>query len=281
MKQTRLGNICKDILAHWRGEGKIDEEQCYVFFDGVLDKILDPEEELTPDYKKVSAELREVWQYKDFSDLTPEEAFLYGSLWGGIQLAGLCEKRENQRKTVEKLTCVYENKAWFFEAIYKNPGIRHKDLAMKGNQSTSQLSQFVSGVVKEGLIAYDRVGREKYYYLQKRGELVYRGIEKKLAFARRERMKQFEAFMLSNDVSETSEVAWEELLKLSALPLGNAMKFNGIRADILKSNRMTDYWEQNNSDKGRVLSVEVIGKEDINSSWENQVRPVMDFANSL
>lgn len=182
MEQKRLRNICQDILACWSEKKELDEEQGYIFFDGILDTISCEEEEFGSDYEKVSTKLNEMWQYKNWGKMSVENAFLCGSLWGGLKIAELSRKRARQQKTVEKLALVYANKLWFFEAISMNPGIRHKDLALKGYQSASQLSQFVNRVTREGLITYNRVGREKYYYLQKQGELVYAAIKQKPTF---------------------------------------------------------------------------------------------------
>lgn len=179
MKHTRLANICRDILTRWDEKKSVDEEQVYIFCDGIVDMINDLAAESEPDYKKVSAKLQEMWQYKDFEEMSAEEIFLCGGLWCGMQISGMSTKQRRQQKTIDELACVYESEQWFFKAIYKQPGIRHKDLAEQGDQSVSQLSQFVAKVYEEGLITYNHVGREKYYYLEKRGEMVYKAIQKK------------------------------------------------------------------------------------------------------
>lgn len=179
MKQARLSNICRDILVRWKEKRKVDEELVYIFLDGILDMISDPEPETIPDYKKATAKLQEMWQYKDFGEMSAEEIFLCGGLWAGAKISEMKIRRERQQKTIEELACVYESKQWFFKAISDHPGIRHKDLAERGNQSTSQLSQFVAKAAKEELITFNRVGREKYYYLGKKGEQVYEKIQRK------------------------------------------------------------------------------------------------------
>lgn len=180
MKQTRLGNICRDILMRWREKRSVDEELVYIFFDGVLDMLHDSEKENSiPDYRKVSGRLQDIWQYKDFEKISKEEIFLYGGLWGGMQMAEINARRKKKEKSVEELICAYKSKQWFFDAIASQPGIRHKDLAERGKQSTSQLSQFVIKAAKEDLITYNRIGREKYYYLGKKGELVLERMKKR------------------------------------------------------------------------------------------------------
>lgn len=220
MGQTRLINICQDILSRWREKKEIDEEQSYIFMDGILDVFSNPEEETGADYRKVSEELNEMWQYRDFGSLSVEEVFLCGSLWGGIKMAELNRKRLRQQSTIKELSRAYANKLWFFEAISYEPGIRHKDLAQKGGQSTSQLSQFVAGVVKEGLITYNRIGREKYYYLQKRGELVYAELKKQHDLEYQNQMKMAAGI---NDEISIDTVSQRIRANIQLLSLGQMM----------------------------------------------------------
>lgn len=203
MKQTRLGNICRDILMRWREKRSVDEELVYIFFDGILDMLHDSEKDNSiPDYRKVTDRLQDIWQYKDFDKMSKEEIFLYGGLWGGMQMAEINVRRKRQEKSVDELVCAYKNKQWFFDAIASQPGIRHKELAERGNQSTSQLSQFVIKAAKEKLITYNRIGREKYYYLGKKGELVYEKMKKRKA-----RMgfcdRKWHAIVNSNNVDQS------------------------------------------------------------------------------
>lgn len=94
MSQTRLSNICRDILMRWREKRSVDEELVYIFFDGVLDMLHDSEKENSiPDYRKVYGRLQEIWQYKDFEKISKEEIFLYGGLWGGMRMYEMNEKR--------------------------------------------------------------------------------------------------------------------------------------------------------------------------------------------
>ena len=178
MKQKRLGNICKEILGFLEQKRELDEEQAYILFEGILDRMMSEEEENVPNYSHLSDLLEDKWHYKDLDDTSSEELFLMGGLWGSIQVAESYFKRLKKQEMIKNLVSVHRKNTSFFRIIYQNPGIRHKDLAIKLKQSPSQLSQFVFGMEKEGLISCNRVGREKYYYLQKYGELVYKALEK-------------------------------------------------------------------------------------------------------
>ncbi len=173
MVEIKLRNLCQDLLQRWRKKGAMDEEQSYLFAESIFEMLSDPESEPGEDYRKLSQRLNEVWQYRNLGGFSPEEAFLYGSLWGMVQVLETGRRRERQDREVKRLARSYRGKMRILEAIFQNPGIRHKDLAVKGGQSPSQLSQLIAAAVRDDLVTYNRVGREKYYYLQRPGRQVY------------------------------------------------------------------------------------------------------------
>ncbi len=217
--KKRLENICKEILGHWKNQGKLEEEQAHIFFDGILDVIMDGEKVPISDYRQISARVEKKWQYRELEDLSLGEAFLYGSLWGGIKIEDLYEDRVRQQESMEKLVSVYAPKQWLFRAIYYNPGIRHKDLAKKGNQSPSQLSQLMTSVEREGLITYNRVGREKYYYLQKRGDQLYKLLKERQA-SEAFKQKREKTIIFSPDNLDNHELKLERWTDYNQKPSG-------------------------------------------------------------
>lgn len=188
MPEIKLENLCHDILLQWSKKYGMDEEQSYLLAESIFDMLSHSEREPGVDYQKLSEKLNETWQYRNFDGLSQEKIFLCGSLWGMIQVLESGMRREKQDREVKKLARFYKGKVWFLEAVSQNPGIRHKDLAGKGKQTPSQLSQFVAVAVRDDLVTYNRVGREKYYYLQKLGKQVYEEIirqrshEQKIAY---------------------------------------------------------------------------------------------------
>lgn len=172
----RLENISESLMELLQKDKRIEEEQVYVFFEGAVD-CLNGEEDKTAKLDKLAAYLQKKWQYREIESMTSEQAFLCGSIWGGTRLLGL--KRERKEKTFrfEELKKQYTGHYGFLRAIAANPGIKHKDLAVECGKSVSLLSQFATGVKKDGLITCRRIGRETYYYLRPLGEQVYEEIE--------------------------------------------------------------------------------------------------------
>lgn len=229
MKQKRLRNICRDILAHWYGKRRVDEEQTDIFYEGILDQLDDQEKETAKEYQELAGKLHEMWNYKDFEEMSEEEMFLCGGLLGGVKMLELAARRRDQHQAVSELVQVYEGKRWFLEAISNYPGIRHKDLAERGCQSPSQLSQFIVKAVKEGVVTYNRVGREKYYFLGKRGELVYEEIKKKQDSRQKDFTKlTFKNAMQLSNQSKSQQAVYADPGRLYGIPI-NGLRFGGER----------------------------------------------------
>lgn len=178
MGRKRLSNICKEILGNLQDKRRPDEEQTAILFDGIVDCIMEEDRELTADCRRVSDLLKRMRQYKDFDGLSAEDVFSLGGIWGSIRVSELYFERRNYLVETDRLCEVHRRNYRFFKEIHTNPGICHKDLAAKVRQSPSQLSQFVSRLTRDDLISCSRVGREKHYYLRKRGEQIYKVLEK-------------------------------------------------------------------------------------------------------
>ncbi len=116
-------------------------------------------------YIDVKRRLDEVWQYRQWRDMTAEQAFLYGQLYGCFKLFHYREKEQKNNERLDFLISKYRSKQWLFQAIDKNPGIQHKDLAVKGAITSARLSQIMDEEDVQDLVSNRISGREKYYFL--------------------------------------------------------------------------------------------------------------------
>lgn len=175
MQEVNFGLICNTLIERLRMKKEVDEEQVNVFLDGVMTDLSAAEEvghESFP-FQSLSDFINKMWFYRDFGRASRYQIFLYGSIWAGVKLIERkCAKKKSKGK-LNELISYYIDKEWLLKAIYDHPGIRHKDLAKIGDMSVSQLSQVISRASKESLITYQRLGREKYYFLMERGETLY------------------------------------------------------------------------------------------------------------
>ena len=198
MKQKRLGNICRSILDRLNNGRQMDEDSVHIFFEGIVDKLQSMDGKEPPEYQKLVAKMDEMWQYRQLEEISPELIFLCGGLWGGAKVLKLCRKREKQQISLDLLVRKYKSEEWIFRVLSENPGIKHKDLAEKGRVSISRLSQLTATMQREGLITYNRVGREKYYYLRPEGEKVYDRLDAAHVNMRRDYLAEIKHMSLRN-----------------------------------------------------------------------------------
>lgn len=176
MGNAAFENVCNGLLERLNAGKSIEEEHVSVFMNSIAG-LQKEEAASSPAYKKLYDALQKMWHYKDLK-VSYEENFLLGGIWGVLKLIHEEIEKKQRRETLDLLVAKYKDQYWFLEEIDRNPGIKHKDLAKKGGKSTSQLSQFFKAISAENLVGYNRAGREKYYYLQQTGRLVYDEIKK-------------------------------------------------------------------------------------------------------
>ena len=208
----RLENICEGLMELLQKDKRIEEEQVHVFFEGAVD-CLNGEEDKTVKLDKLTAYLQKKWQYREIESMTPEQAFLCGSIWGGTRVFCLKRERKETAFRFEELKQQYSGQYAFFHAIAANPGIKHKDLAEECGKSVSLLSQFAAGVKKDGLITCRHVGRETYYYLRPLGEQVHEELkrekQKQKQFIQLQGQKWAEAFRPQQNMKELHNLSYK------------------------------------------------------------------------
>ena len=175
----RLKNACAGLMGMFRRGSSVDEGQVHAFWEGVFDYLEEEEYGEPPaELNELSDILQKKLLYGGVEQMTPEQAFLYGGIWGGVRLLDIRKNHRRRRLKIHKLKKRYEDYYDFFSIIDINPGIRHKDLAERLGKSVSQLSQLADRIDRDDLIYCDYMGREKYYYLSSLGKQLYTEIKK-------------------------------------------------------------------------------------------------------
>lgn len=175
-KQPLLKNVCRNLMNSLTSHKRVTEDQIFRFMEELAKEEPKAQSEMPPDYRRLSFSMGEVWQYQEWKMLSPEQAFLYGSLWGSSKVFELSYQQKLAADQMKILVPKYKSKEWIFRAIKSQPGILHKELAGKGHISPSRLSQIMDDADMDSLISYRLSGREKYYYLKPAGEELLAGI---------------------------------------------------------------------------------------------------------
>ncbi|MCM1123376.1 MAG: MarR family winged helix-turn-helix transcriptional regulator [Eubacterium sp.] len=172
-KRSPLENVCRNLMNSMDSHKGITEDQAFAFMDEL--SVEEPKDlaDMPADYRKLKFSISEVWQYREWQELSPEQAFLYGSVWGSARLFELKQQKRRETDRMKILVPKYRDKYWMFQAIKSQPGILHKELAKKGNISPSRLSQIMDDSDIDFLISHRESGREKYYFLKPQGEELF------------------------------------------------------------------------------------------------------------
>ncbi|MCM1538818.1 MAG: hypothetical protein NC254_10530 [bacterium] len=170
-KRSFLENVCGILMEELASAGKITEDQVFSLMEELSAR--EPAELRTAgmNYKKMCSAIGEVWQYREWEKMQPDQAFLYGSLWGIVKFFECRYQEMMDADQMKVFVQKYKDKVWLLRAIKTQPGILHKELAQKGRIGSPRLSQIMNDDpdIKE-LVFFRTSGREKYYFLKPKGE---------------------------------------------------------------------------------------------------------------
>lgn len=93
-KEKRLYNICKETLMFIERKNEIPEEQVYALMCG-LAFYTGKEKKMPLTYIELQNEISQKWQYREIADLSPEQSFIYGSIFGCIKMMEIKRSYKN------------------------------------------------------------------------------------------------------------------------------------------------------------------------------------------
>lgn len=182
MEQNNIEMVSERILNRIGKGLTLQEEQRTAFWEYALEQIgktenIVPEASLGQLFMLKEHVLKK-WDYDEIGSLTPECAFEYGQLWGAFQLMDMADKRGKEKYSMEFLKKQYGKYYELFSLLKNSPGIRHKEVAEKIQKSPSEVSQIFAKLDGGKLFSTVKLGREKYYYLEERGNRLLEAMEK-------------------------------------------------------------------------------------------------------
>ena len=176
----RLANICSGLIERLSLKKYPQEEQVNIFLEGLLDYWDVNKENLPVSYYDFTGQIEKKWNYRHFEEsMASEDIFLCGSILGASRLMQLKTKRSEHQKEYALLSEKYKSGYNVFTLLQTNPGIMHKELAGRIDKTPSGLTQFLAPMTRDGLLTFQRIGREKHYYLLPKGETVFTLIKEK------------------------------------------------------------------------------------------------------
>lgn len=192
-KHITLDRIIDDISTCMAFKKELTQELLFSFMKKfIADNGSFFDAKKTKSYKAMRSRLNELWQYREWEDMSSEQAFLYGQLFGCVRL---CEYREQSHQDIawtNYLLSKYEDSKLFY-IVKRNPGIRHKDLAQEIGLTAGRLSQMMDEEDTKDLIVSRVMGREKHYFLGAKGEELLQKLEAQKREAEKENRQKGKA----------------------------------------------------------------------------------------
>lgn len=272
MKFTRLENICNGILQ-LLGKGKrIEEDNIYIYLDGMLDVMEKQTNEWPASYVKLNHYVGQMWELREIDGLTQEQNFLLGSIWGTAKLMEMKKQREKQKYEITDLASVYFRNKWIFREISASPGVRHKELAAKGKRSASGLTQLLSQMIQKQLIACNHMGRENHYYLLDRGEQVYEKIKEEEKKQRRLKIEQQGMQVLANTIIANNRLGEREVGMFNFQLKSNRDFYKSVFANQLDHGSYYNYLVNEFEENKDLINDNMIGERDV---CENPIKNLL------
>ncbi|HIW41122.1 MAG TPA: hypothetical protein H9743_03130 [Candidatus Mediterraneibacter vanvlietii] len=130
--------------------------------------------ELTSQFWSFQNYIESFWRGEKYQHIS-NSFFVYqmGQLLAYTNMIRDVADEEEKRVSIEDYARRWKNRYLVFKGMHDKRGITHKSLAEYSEMSTSALSQFISKTKWDGYYTYRVMGREKHYYLTKRGEKLY------------------------------------------------------------------------------------------------------------
>lgn len=233
-------SLCQHVLEDISLCVSLSEDQVLLFIDELASAESAMMEAVEKEFTNLCSAVGEVWQYREWEKMSPEQAFLYGSLWGSIKSFECRRQKSKKADHMKLLVPKFKDKRWLFRAIKSQPGILHKELAAKGKITPSRLSQIMDDEDMNDLISYHLSGREKYYFLKPKGEELLLKLKSGDGNVLGSYTEPYKAISMDNENKDPSF----EYQKASAMPEAYLSKKLALLKEIIQEYdlRMNEAW---------------------------------------
>lgn len=178
MSDSTIENISRNILKRLASGKEPTEEQVYALWEGTI-RVIKGEDtfQYSGEAARLADQMNEKWVYQiDMGSGTAD--FTAGSIWGSMNMLKLYSQKQQEDIQCKALSQKYSDKTsyLFLNVLYTRPGVKNNILAQVCSVTPSRISQITRNAMEDGLITFQKSGREKYYYLKDRGKIVYKTI---------------------------------------------------------------------------------------------------------
>ena len=236
----REPEIFQEVIQRFYQKKDIDDEILFYILDYMSEQFVESRDDVEWQcYDWLLDKLNKIWQYKQFDQVSTEQSYLYGGIWGSLSMLSYIKKKKTLSQTSHVLAAKYENDSAFvfLRSIYNNPGLQNKKLAELCDVSTARISQIASHALKDGLISTQIFGKEKCYYIRTMGESVYDIIQRQKDKLESIKKPDYKTIYFSNDENDFF-LKYQQL----SVVLGKLSQHNKVVVAVAFAKKQEDIW---------------------------------------
>lgn len=173
--------IFQKVMQCFDEKEDIKDEMLFHILDILSEQFVESRDDSKWDcYGQLLDQLNKIWQYKQFEEISAEQSYLFGAIWGGLSMLSSIKKKKVNSQKCHTLAEKYKSNSSyvFLRSILNKPGIQNKELSNLCGVTAARISQIATDALEDGLISVQAFGKEKSYYMRTMGESVYDIIQK-------------------------------------------------------------------------------------------------------
>lgn len=219
--------IFDEIMRRFYQKEAIEDEMFFYIAEIMAERFVESREDSEWQcYEPLLTKLNKIWQYRQCEELSSEQSYLYGGIWGCLSMLSYIKKKKETSEKCHVLAKKYVSGTSFvfLNSIYNNPGVQNKKLAELCNVTPARISQITNEALQEGVISVRVFGKEKSYYMRTLGESVFGIIwEQKDKLAQNANLFDYKVLEFSNEDNDFVK-------RIMVLNLMDEMGYGGIKA---------------------------------------------------
>ena len=223
----REPEVIQEVIQRFYQKKDIDDEMLFWILDYMSELFVESRDDTEWQcYERLLDKLNKVWQYKMYEQITTEQSYLYGGIWGSLKMLSFIKDKKTKSQKKYVLATQYEKEAKyaFLSSIYNNPGLQNKKLAEICDVTTARISQIANDALNDGLISVQEFGKEKCYFIRTLGESVYEIVHKqKDKLSKSYKMLDYKMIAFSN----TETDFWVKIMQINSA-LGKLSQNNNV-----------------------------------------------------
>ena len=87
--------IFQEVMQHFQRKEDIEDEVLFYMLDIMSERFVNSHDDLEWQcYENMLDRLDKVWQYGQYEELSSEQSYLYGAIWGSLSMLSCIKKKK-------------------------------------------------------------------------------------------------------------------------------------------------------------------------------------------